>query len=47
MTYERTLMKTITTGAHLHFEARISQNVARGLTGRIDPVPFLDTKLKY
>ena len=40
-------MTTIAKGAHLHFEARNAPVLGLGLTGRIDPIPFINANLKY
>nr|WP_174505766.1 peptidoglycan DD-metalloendopeptidase family protein [Acinetobacter sp. Marseille-Q1620] len=40
-------MTTIANGAHLHFEARSEARLGLGLSGRIDPIPFLSVKLAY
>lgn len=40
-------MTTIAKGAHLHFEARSSALLGKGLVGRIDPIPFIDAQLVY
>jgi murein DD-endopeptidase MepM/ murein hydrolase activator NlpD len=34
-------MRTIDTGAHLHFELRTVANAGLGLQNRIDPLPFI------
>ncbi len=34
-------MTTIAKGGHLHFELRNQQICGKGLTGRIDPLPFI------
>ncbi|MBF7693313.1 peptidoglycan DD-metalloendopeptidase family protein [Acinetobacter pollinis] len=38
-------MKHIATGAHLHFEVRHKKDVTKGLGGRLDPLPFISSKL--
>ncbi|SDB82929.1 LysM peptidoglycan-binding domain-containing M23 family metallopeptidase [Acinetobacter boissieri] len=38
-------MQHIATGAHLHFEVRITKEKMGGLNGRIDPLPFISSKL--
>jgi len=40
-------MTTIANGAHLHFEARSAPLLGIGLTGRIDPIPFINANLPY
>lgn len=35
-------MTTISKGGHLHFEIRTQQVCGKGLTGRIDPLPFIE-----
>lgn len=40
-------MTTIAKGAHLHFEARSSALLGKGLVGRIDPIPFINAQLIY
>lgn len=35
-------MDSIPRGGHLHFELRTAQRVGLGLTGRVDPLPFLE-----
>jgi murein DD-endopeptidase MepM/ murein hydrolase activator NlpD len=35
-------MDTIKKGGHLHFEIRVSQNCGLGLTGRLDPLDFVE-----
>lgn len=38
-------MRHIATGAHLHFEVRHKKDVTKGLGGRLDPLPFISSKL--
>lgn len=38
-------MPSISTGAHLHFEVRVTKEKMGGLNGRIDPLPFISSKL--
>lgn len=40
-------MTTIPKGAHLHFEARSAPLLGVGLTGRMDPIPFMNANLPY
>ena len=40
-------MNTISKGGHLHFEARSEALLGIGLTGRIDPIPFIEANLPY
>ena len=35
-------MTTIEKGGHLHFEIRTVQSPGKGLTGRIDPLPYIE-----
>lgn len=39
-------MTTIAKGGHLHFEVRDSKSVGLGLSGRLDPLPFLRQFMK-
>lgn len=39
-------MNTESKGAHLHFEVHyLEDGLGKGLTGRVDPIPFIETKL--
>lgn len=38
-------MPSIAKGAHLHFEVRVTKEKMSGLNGRIDPLPFISSKL--
>jgi len=40
-------MNTIAKGGHLHFEARSEVLLGIGLSGRIDPIPFIEANLPY
>lgn len=40
-------MTTVAKGGHLHFEARSEPLLGIGLTGRIDPIPFIEARLPY
>ena len=40
-------MSRIAKGKHLHFEARSEPLLGVGLTGQIDPIPFINASLYY